>query len=53
MKHLVMLMENKTMGTDLRGDQVCEIRPYSKSEKVTLLLAVYRDPINPDMWYKI
>ena len=39
---------NRTYGTVLIVKLIREVGPYSKLEKVTLLLAVCGDPLNPD-----
>ena len=44
---------NRSCGTCLIGNRAREVGPYSKSEKVTLLMAVSGDPMNPDRWFEI
>ena len=44
---------NRTNGTCLVGTRSREVGPYSKSDKVTLLLAISGDPANPDRWFDI
>ena len=44
---------NRSRGTCLIGNRAREVGPYSKSEKVTLLMAVSGDPMNPDRWFEI
>ena len=42
---------NRKAGICLKGNRAREVGPYSKSDKVTLLLAVRGDPANPDRWF--
>jgi hypothetical protein len=44
---------NRTYGTCLVGTRAREVGPYSKSDKVTLLLAIRGDPANPDRCFDI
>jgi hypothetical protein len=44
---------NRSRGTCLVGNRAREVGPYSKSEKVTLLMAVLGDPANPERWFDI
>ena len=44
---------NRSRGTCLVGNRAREVGPYSKSDKVTLLMAVSGNPVNPDRWFEI
>ena len=44
---------NRSCGVCLKGNRAREVGPYSKSEKVQLLLAVLGDPANPERWFEI
>jgi len=42
---------NRTYGSALIGERVREVGPYSKFDKINLLLAIRGDPDNPDRWF--